>query len=352
MSGDIEEKLKEAVENETPDMLDSLLSEINGMENKADTAPVPVFEEKRKRKAGMIKMLAALAAVLVVFVGARSVLRGANETFAVVGIDVNPSIELSVNKAERVTGAKALNAEAEEIIGGMKLEGSDVNTAVSAIIGAMLTNGYITDKSNSMLISVRAKDSAKGKELEHGISEKMNRFFENSEVAAAIIGQYVEDDKELEQFAEKNGISEGKAFLIKKLLRSGKSRMTEESLLSLSTQELILLAQERDIPKEDSYGEADTSRYIGRNKALAAALKKAGLSKDQIKGSRIEFDCDDGMIIYEVEFSCNGVEYEYDVDAVTGKILASEGEAEYDRDDDDDDDDDDGDDDDDDDDDD
>lgn len=37
-----------------------------------------------------------------------------------------------------------------------------------------------------------------------------------------------------------------------------------------------------------------------------------------------EFDLDDGSAVYELEFEANGNEYEYDVNAVTGKVMKAE----------------------------
>ena len=335
----IKEKLEEAVKSETPDMLDGLLSEIEQTEQKSKTAagpaliPVPVAAEKKQKKPGLNKKnwyrgLAALAAALVLFIGAGSMLRMQNESFAVVGIDVNPSVELSVNRSDRVVAVNTLNDEGEELVSEMDLKGSDINVACNALIGAMLTHGYLTNESNSMLVSVRAEDSEKGRQLEQELSARLSRFLENSEVAAAIIGQYVEDDSELEAFADKHGISLGKALLIRKLLASGSSRMSEEALLKLSTQELILLGQQRKVQREDSYGKADTSKYIGKSKAIDLALSQAGVTKKQAVGARAEFDCDDGVIIYEVEFTAGGTEYEYDIDASTGKVISHEEEEE------------------------
>ena len=73
-------------------------------------------------------------------------------------------------------------------------------------------------------------------------------------------------------------------------------------------------------------GSAITSKYIGEAKAKSIALKRAGVAESQASGLKTEFDCDDGMIIYEVEFTAGGVEYEYDIDAKTGKVILSDAE--------------------------
>ena len=108
-------------------------------------------------------------------------------------------------------------------------------------------------------------------------------------------------------------------------MASGGTGMTEESLLKLSTQELILLGQEKRV-SPDSYGSADTSRYIGRDKAADAALAAAGINRTQASGISVEYDSENGRIVYEVEFMAGGREYEYDIDAVSGKVISYEAE--------------------------
>ena len=103
--------------------------------------------------------------------------------------------------------------------------------------------------------------------------------------------------------------------------------MTEESLLRLSTQELILLGQEKQV-SPDSYGSADTSKYIGRDKAIEAALSSVGIDRANASRIKAEYDTENGVIVYEVEFTAGGTEYEYDIDAVSGKIVSYESEKE------------------------
>ena len=64
---------------------------------------------------------------------------------------------------------------------------------------------------------------------------------------------------------------------------------------------------------------------ITPEEAFAAALEHAGLSENQIRLlKKIELDFEHGRRIYEVEFFHNGLEYEYDIDAKSGKILKFE----------------------------
>lgn len=60
---------------------------------------------------------------------------------------------------------------------------------------------------------------------------------------------------------------------------------------------------------------------IGVEQAKKIALKHAGLSSSQVRFQKAERDVEDGQTEYELEFYSNGWEYEYTVDASSGKIL-------------------------------
>lgn len=66
------------------------------------------------------------------------------------------------------------------------------------------------------------------------------------------------------------------------------------------------------------------SSRIGRDKAKAIALKHAGLSSDAVRGLEVEYDKDDGVPVYDVEFKSDKLEYSYEIHAETGKILSHE----------------------------
>lgn len=61
---------------------------------------------------------------------------------------------------------------------------------------------------------------------------------------------------------------------------------------------------------------------ISQEEALTAALKHAGLKKEQLDFvKKVELDYEHGRKIYEISFYQGGFEYEFDVDANTGAIL-------------------------------
>ena len=340
-ANDIENSIRNGVNETTPDLLDDLMGELNLQQSNiaaADGSATTTLEpglpanmtsarSARRVRKWYWATLPAAAMLILVAVGIFTAGNLNREAFAVVGLDVNPSIELSVDDHERVLSAEALNDDASAVLDGLKLEGTDLNTACHAVVGSMLVKGYLRTDSNSILVSIRALDEQAGKELEQRLSKNLNSYLENSEVAVAILGQYVKDDEELASFADEQGISLGKAWLIRKLLASGSANMSEGSLLKLSTQDLILLAQERKVEAETSLGSSDTSAYIGKDKAADIALKDVGVPKEKAANVQVEFDCEDGALIYEVEFAADGIAYEYDLDARTGKILSKETEA-------------------------
>ena len=67
--------------------------------------------------------------------------------------------------------------------------------------------------------------------------------------------------------------------------------------------------------------------YIGMDRAKAIALEHAGLTAAQVSFTHTRMDRDHGAMVYEIEFRQGRVEYEYEIDAATGRILDHERDA-------------------------
>ncbi len=70
-------------------------------------------------------------------------------------------------------------------------------------------------------------------------------------------------------------------------------------------------------------GNASEKAYIGKDDAISKALTHANVEQNEAKSIKVEFDYDDGIMEYEVEFYINNIEYEYEINAITGEILKS-----------------------------
>lgn len=314
---DMETKIRQAFEHAAPDVLQSVLSECG--EQKGTV--IMMKEKKNNWTSRLIAVAAALAVVVGLGAGA-GVYRLNHVVAATVSLDVNPSVELTVNRKDRVLGISANNQDGKEIIGDMDLTGSDLEVAINALVGSMVRNGYLNELANSVLVSVDSKDAAAGTVLQEKLAQEISLILESDSFSGAVISQTVETNDDLSNQAKEHHISVGKANLIQQII-SQDTHYTFEELASRSINELKLISQSPSIQLEHAseVGNASEKEYIGREAARLAALTQLQVNSEDISGEEIEMDFEDGIMVYEVEFVLDGKEYEFEIDAKTGAVL-------------------------------
>lgn len=338
---DIEKKLNKIIFNNTPDVLDNVLTRCE------DKKGLKIMDKKQKvKKTKMINFIPRYATVFAAFVICIGGLFGFNyylnnQVDSIIDFDVNPSIEISTNRKEKIIKVIALNDDGKEILDDMNLKNVDLEVGINAIIGSMLKNGYITEVQNSILVSVKNDNTKKAEKLQREISEDINEILKGQNIKGAVLTQsYNNDDEDdkLETLAKKYNISEGKARLINKVLKAevkdSKGNLYDfENLAKLSINELKLLLESKDVKLENvkSNGATSEKAYIGKEKAKQIALNAAKLKEKDVKNLKTEFDSDKGVFIYEVEFDFGNKEYEYDINAKTGKIVKTDIEIDDDK---------------------
>ncbi len=252
----------------------------------------------------------------------------------VVALDVNPSIELEINKEERVVAVRPLNKEAETVIGIRKLEGKTLEEAVDEIVSVMADKGFLATDRNSILISVDARNEETAKALRDKMADKVTLTLEGKSITVAIITQ--DFDK---RTAAGEGVSAAKASLVKKIVARGLQNAngvpyTEETLASLSIHELKLILDSKGFAVDgtESTGTA-AAKFVPLAAVRTAVLANAGCSYDEAKYYTVEldYDSDRRILVYEIEFVYDGNEYEYEIDAKTGAILEKDVEPQDDR---------------------
>lgn len=242
---EIECHLKSAVDTLTPDVLNRI--DLSLPQDQADT----VFAKSGARIIPLRRMRALggiLAACLCVICLAGGITTVQNRKVAsVIGIDVNPSVELSVNRKDKVLKAEALNSDAVEILEDMDLGNVDLNIAVNALIGSMVKHGYLDDLDNAILVTVSNDDKEKASDMRQTVVDDIEKSLEENQVHAVVYNQQVEEEADVKNLAEKYGISYGKAYFLKELIDQNQdlSEQDMENFAAMTMEEIAREITER-----------------------------------------------------------------------------------------------------------
>lgn len=314
---ELERRLQEAMEHAAPDVLEQILSSCDQQKGPVISMTNP------KRKNGRAPLMATAAALVVVLSGALGYgWHTANAADARILLDVNPSLSITVNAKERVLSVDPLNDDAEAIIGGMNLKGSQLEVAVNALIGSMVQNGYLDELQNSILVSVENHDAAKAEQLQQKVTAAISTPLAENGLEPAVLSQNVSEDEELASFARQYGISVGKAALIREITAQDQT-LAVESLTPMTVNELSLILTSRGTGTGavTQTGTASSKAYISQDEAKEAAFFHAGVEAKDVSRCEIEFDSEDGLMVYELEFFAGTTEYEYDIDARSAAVV-------------------------------
>lgn len=335
---ELERRLRTALDHAAPNDLEGVLSRCETGKGTVIDMTNAVETKKKKRRWAPLAAAACLALVLVGGGGGYYYYSANNAVASLVSLDVNPSIQLEVNKNEKVLSATPMNDDGAEILDGMDLKGTQADVAMYAIIGSLLQHGYVDELANSILITVEDDDQARGEKLQQELTAQADAALANAQVNGAVLAQTLQNSEELSQKAQEYGISTGKAALIQAIVEGSNNTKTFEDLVGLSINELNLLYTAQ-APLEGqtsgneqnsgaanaapitTSGSASQSAYIGLEAAKEAALKHAGVSASDATFVEAEYDYDDGRMVYEVEFHMKGTEYDYEIDAQTGEVV-------------------------------
>ena len=178
-------------------------------------------------------------------------------------LSVNPEIEVEYDKSGLVLEIEGLNKDGKTVVKDVKnYQGKDCRTVVSELVRDIYADGYFEGTVDGHVKNIVLK-------LEEG-------------------SVYVSDEF-LQDVAD--GIRE-------------------------TVQECGIGAKAMTV----SEGDLDDAGHIGQNKAKELVLAQLGLESASFRDH--EYELDDG--VYEFEFTAGGVEYEYEVDARTGKVLEAD----------------------------
>ena len=305
----MEQRLAAAVEKTAPNDANGVLSRCE--ERKGTVIPMTTKKTTKRRWTSLIA-----ACLAVMLLGGGLFYQRANAVASVVSLDVNPSIELKVNRSEKVLVCTPLNEDAKAILAdmgnGADLKGAKLDVAVNAIVGSLVRNGYLDSISSAIMISVEDKNTARAEKLQRELSSTVDGVLQTSAAKAAVLTQTLTQDAGLTQQARENNISTGKAALVNHVLTINPS-LKFDALAKLSVEELKDLA-EAGAP----------AMPIGKAAAAYAAEQYAGTTALDSVTAEVDSELDESPAHYEVKLHTAWGEFEYLVDAYTGKVLSGQ----------------------------
>jgi hypothetical protein len=236
----IEACLTSATQDLIPDVLERI--DLSTPQEKAELHTRSIFMMRRRVIASFI---AACFCMIALAGGTYTYQNGRVDS--VIGIDVNPSVELSVNQRNKVLSAKALNEDARNVMEQMDLKGVDLNVAVNAVIGAMVTNGYLTDADNAILVTVSNDSVKKAKNLRSTVVSDIKSALKEQQLEAVVYDQQVIEEDQVKSFALDYGISYGKAYFLKELMDQNSTLTLDDikDLASLNMEQIAKVITER-----------------------------------------------------------------------------------------------------------
>ncbi|MBR1416767.1 MAG: hypothetical protein IJ572_03000 [Bacilli bacterium] len=176
------------------------------------------------------KIIISIIVCVVLVIGIIGFIFWNNRTVSTITLDINPSIEINLDRNEKVKNIKALNDDAEEIISD-NLKGKSLDDTFEILITNLVEKGYVNKEDNLDVVLY-----VDGKITNKIVSEKIEFEFGKKEIHTEII-TIDNVTKEDENLAKKYNVSPAKIAYIKTIVKENES-INVEDLANKSVSEL------------------------------------------------------------------------------------------------------------------
>ncbi|EGG90978.1 hypothetical protein HMPREF0491_02500 [Lachnospiraceae oral taxon 107 str. F0167] len=270
-----------------------------------------------------------------------------------VDIDINPGVEIVTNKNNKVIEILSTNNDGKTVIDGMNLKNSELKVAVNALIGSMVQKGYIENDNTGILVTVRNNNQDRADKVKAEVLDDINFALYKNDVQAAVINQTLKNTKNADKFARENNVSIGKSVFVLNLAAKDSTldarelaKMRVSDIADLVVKKGIDIRDIVDYDYDDSIWEntadaiedidenankaagintvaiSSTKKQIGVEGAKQIALAHAKVAQKDVTFIKAELETENGRLVYDIEFYSGNVEYDYDIDAVSGDIVS------------------------------
>lgn len=193
-----------------------------------------------------------------------------NTVFAYVDVDINPSVEFSIDKNAKVLDTKPLNTDAERLLKELELIDLPIKEAISQVVDTSKQLGYIsTSKTNEILISASINENSTQNSSDQNTYDNILTDIGNMKfkVGTDILNpQILEVTPDNRKLAIKNNLSMGRYILYSKI-KEKNADITVERAKTDRISDMLDIDKIQDNKKHSSdYTESNNSKFNNNNK--------------------------------------------------------------------------------------
>ena len=220
-----------------------------------------------------MKKLSVLLAIVVLSLSVLGVLVACNpaeaQASSYVAIDINPSIELTLDTNNKVLTVRAMNEDAQLMLyEATGIEGKAVDVAVEKIAELATEYGYVTDENSTISVTVSSEDVATEQEIFDKIKAPFEKHLSKEGIqaqltnAAGAYQQYKLDQIKAQypNNADIQALTPGKYRLVKSAMAADRS-LTLEQAAAMTTEQLSEVVQTAHQYYKDKISDAFEAVY-------------------------------------------------------------------------------------------
>ena len=173
------------------------------------------IDVRRSSLSRQLAVLAACAAAIFLLVG--SGLYAYLAPYSLVSLDVNPSLQYTLNRMGLVLSVEAVNGDGDELLAEMgALQNRSIEDAISITVRQIAEDGYFDgEEPGGMVIAASSRSEQEAARLAENARETALRATEEIEKKVVVAAVTVAEDKV--QAAKELGVSPGKLTLVEQL---------------------------------------------------------------------------------------------------------------------------------------
>jgi len=171
-----------------------------------------------------IGLVASFLAIILISIMSYYKFNSNKNIYAYVDIDINPSLEVVINKDNNVLSVKPINEDGKMLLKNLKLKGKTLKIAIGEILDQSRNNGYIKSQTDNYVLiatSLNPETIEYKRDLneeEKKLNNLLNSFKGITEENGKekIITKVINTTWETRKLANENNISTGKYFMYSK----------------------------------------------------------------------------------------------------------------------------------------